>query len=1196
MKLAGIFRFELALQLRRPWPWLCMVVLAVFAFLTTRVSIVPATLPKDFILNSPFIIAAVTVFSCQIWLLIAAGVAGEAGARDVHTGLHPLVYASPVSKMQYLGGRFLAALSINALILLAVQLGSLVAAYAPGVDPQIIGPFRPAAYGAAYGFIAITTAFIATTVQFSAALLSGRPMASYVGSMGLFFLSYPVTFALYMAGLGERALIVDPVGVFSIMNEMMLKWTIVEKNVRMFVPEGRMLLNRLVWLGIAFATLAATYRRFRFAHRVAWDPWALLTRRSRKAPPQDVDPGRLPAAVAVPHVDQSFGFRVHVRQALSIARSSLWMLVKNPAGIFLLAVFPAFVVLVLFSNSEHWGVPLLLRTGNILNDITSPLTQVVDFRVMVPLLIIYFAGELIWRERDAQLSDTIDSTSVPEWVLYTGKFLGLAFMLAAFMLAMTAAGMLAQVITGYYNFEIGLYLKVLFGLQLPEYLLFAALAFLVHTITLDKYAGLLVALVVFMLMIFAPRLGIEHHLLIYSASPEWSYTDIRGFGSSLEPWLWFKLYWAAWALLLAVAARLLWVRGRESRFRTRIQIARRRLTRTTVRIGALAITLILVLGGFIFYNTNVLNEYHSSEEVTERAAEYERRYARYNGIPQPRREATKLHIEIYPDRGAATMRGSYLLVNRDTVPIDSVHIETLDGADTDIRFDRAATVTLQDDELRHTIYALNEPLQPGDSLTLQFAIEVEPRGFRHGGATTPIIPNGTHFNGGALPRIGYQPGRELISSADRRKHGLPRKVTFPTPEDVAPEVALGSGATFDAVMVTDEDQVAIAPGVLRRTWVDNGRRHFHYTSDVPIGGQFMFFSADYELHREQRNGVEIQIYTDPRHIHLRERLLRSVRASLDYFSTEFGAYPYPFLQIIEQPAKGMGMGVDGSGVVTGLEGFFRLSPQDDDFDSVFQITAHEMAHQWWGVQLKHAFAEGAIVLSESLAWYSAMQVMKHTNGKDQLQTFMSHMREPMPWPPIRTGLPLLRAMDPWAGYRKGPYALYALSEYMGEHRVNGALASLLRNQTGKEATTLDLYRELHAVTPDSFKYLLHDLFVTNTFWELDAKETTARQTVDGPWQVTLKVRARKVVADTAGAETEMAMNEWVPIGVFANAEGRGELSAPLYLKMHRIRSGEQTITVTVPRRPALAGIDPHHLLDWVEKGNDDNIEVVKITS
>ena len=152
----GVMKFlgDLSLRARLPaapsWPWLSMAVLLVFAFVSTRVAIVPVTLPQDFILNSPFIITTVTVFSCQIWLLIAPAVAGEAAARDVHTGMHPLMYTSPVSKAEYLGGRFLAAFVLNALILLAVQMGSLLAAYAPGVNPEIIGPFRPAAYLAAY--------------------------------------------------------------------------------------------------------------------------------------------------------------------------------------------------------------------------------------------------------------------------------------------------------------------------------------------------------------------------------------------------------------------------------------------------------------------------------------------------------------------------------------------------------------------------------------------------------------------------------------------------------------------------------------------------------------------------------------------------------------------------------------------------------------------------------------------------------------------------------------------------------------------------------------------------------------------------------------------------------------------------------------------------------------------------------------
>ena len=184
-----------------------MAVLVVFACLTTRVSIVPVTLPQDFILNSPFIIASVSVSSCLIWLLLAPAVAGEAAARDVQTGMHPVTYTTPVSKTEYLGGRFLAAFVLNALILLGVQAGSLLAAYAPGVDPEIIGPFRPAAYLAAYAFIALPNAFIATTIQFSSALLSGRSMASYLGSMILFFLSLPVsvivTFALAWPALGR---------------------------------------------------------------------------------------------------------------------------------------------------------------------------------------------------------------------------------------------------------------------------------------------------------------------------------------------------------------------------------------------------------------------------------------------------------------------------------------------------------------------------------------------------------------------------------------------------------------------------------------------------------------------------------------------------------------------------------------------------------------------------------------------------------------------------------------------------------------------------------------------------------------------------------------------------------------------------------------------------------------------------------
>jgi aminopeptidase N len=297
----------------------------------------------------------------------------------------------------------------------------------------------------------------------------------------------------------------------------------------------------------------------------------------------------------------------------------------------------------------------------------------------------------------------------------------------------------------------------------------------------------------------------------------------------------------------------------------------------------------------------------------------------------------------------------------------------------------------------------------------------------------------------------------------------------------------------------------VAPGELRRTWSEGGRRYFHYVSDVPLNGTEFIFSADYAVHRERRNGVDIQVYLHPGHRKHLERFLRSARASLDYFSAQFGPYPYRFLQIVEQPGDFLGMGVDGSGLVTGGEGIFLVDPQDDDFDVIFEVLAHEIAHQWWGMQLKPAFAEGGGVISESLAWYSAMQLARQVKGREALRRLMSFMREPTPWPPIRTGLPLLRAMDPWANYRKGPYAMHALSEYVGEERVNRALRTLVQKKATSLATTLDFYHELQAVTPDSFKPLLRDLFETNTFWAFDTKQATAVRTADGKWQVTLDV-------------------------------------------------------------------------------------------
>jgi hypothetical protein len=75
-----------------------------------------------------------------------------------------------------------------------------------------------------------------------------------------------------------------------------------------------------------------------------------------------------------------------------------------------------------------------------------------------------------------------------------------------------------------------------------------------------------------------------------------------------------------------------------------------------------------------------------------------------------------------------------------------------------------------------------------------------------------------------------------------------------------------------------------------------------------------------------------------------------------------------------------------------------------------------------------------------------------------------------------------------------------------------------------------------------------------------------------------------VVVDRAGYENEVPMNDWLEVGIYEKGKG---LNEPLYLQMHRIRSGEQTINVTLPRKPERGGIDPNHLM--IDLRLDDNM-------
>jgi len=186
----------------------------------------------------------------------------------VQTRMHPLVYTTPISKGAYLGGRFLAAFVLNALILLAVPLGMLANFLWPGVKSEIVGPFPPAVYLSAYGVLALPTAFTFTAVQFSLAALRRRAVVSYLGTVLLFPVGATaavVTNVLRMPTLGT---LLDPtVRIILVIIPETLKP--LGLNAALFGMARIILINRILWVGVALAILAFTHVRFRLDHRGA---------------------------------------------------------------------------------------------------------------------------------------------------------------------------------------------------------------------------------------------------------------------------------------------------------------------------------------------------------------------------------------------------------------------------------------------------------------------------------------------------------------------------------------------------------------------------------------------------------------------------------------------------------------------------------------------------------------------------------------------------------------------------------------------------------------------------------------------------------------------------------------------------------------------------------------------------------------
>ena len=251
------------------------------------------------------------------------------------------------------------------------------------------------------------------------------------------------------------------------------------------------------------------------------------------------------------------------------------------------------------------------------------------------------------------------------------------------------------------------------------------------------------------------------------------------------------------------------------------------------------------------------------------------------------------------------------------------------------------------------------------------------------------------------------------------------------------------------------------------------------------------------------------------------------------------------------------------------------------------MTAHELAHQWWGHQVPGANVQGNTMLVETLAQYSALMVMKRKYGEAKMQRFLRYELDRYLLgrsTEQKKELPLAQVENQdYIHYRKGSLIMYALADYIGEDNLNRAIRAYRDKWAFKGppySTTKDLLAEIRRVTPPAMQYVIADFFDTITLYDNRAVSASAKPLPDGRYEVTLKVLARKVKADELGKESAAPLDDFIDIGV---EDAQGE---PLFLEKRKITNDESTFTVIVAKKPARAGIDLYNeLIDRRPKDN-----------
>jgi len=1092
-----------------------------------------------------------------------------------------------------------------------LSIGLMLGMLSPSLDQEKISLFSLSHYLWPWLVFVLPNTIIATSILVAVTLIKQNAFATYITAISLFiffwvamiFIGAPVTGSMVFKDPNVVSIfaLLDPFGTSAFFEQNQF-WTPAQKNEQLFNLSGSLLLNRVIWLSIAFAIFVyvqkVVIKNFQPSENTSNENCKKSKNKSKvitvipsfisaqfkknlEEPLVSTDTKGLKfqllalltlSIIEIKQIVGQWAFRVLVILATGLAIVGMLMAV----GIFSSGIFsgnyPTTVLLVSYSTEAF--IPL------------------------VTAIIIFYSAEKIWQEKHLKADGIIDSTPVANATIYGAKLLSL-FFIPLFLVAINIiASIVFQISNDYYRFELAHYLSQFYFTAAPVLIQTVLIFFIQVRIAscrfANKYLGMMIsAIVIVLLAISNGLLGFEHPLLNINKLPSLLRidSDLVGYGDFGIKFHYLAGFWGIFSLIIAGLTVLKWNRGewcKTSYFSGKRKSPSHgthtnKPTSSTVSRVYLSASLaaLLASGLFIHINIPASNDYQTMDEVFDDQALYERKYKQYQSLAIPQVSQMKLAVDFYPSQQSYSVKADYLLINTGNeamheifvtarVPLQSIEIA-------------GATVSLSDSTDNWSVYlfTLKQPLLSGESLAMSYQLAQSSSAFA---INKGIVNNGSYLNhSGFEPMMGYIERVEIKDKFERENRGLLAKATNTSDRTKLTDKGkfITQKRKFEAVLSTSIEQTAVTSGQLIKTWQEGGRNYFHYKMQQAIYPLVDYISAVYETKTIEHNGLVVEMYFHPEHGKNIDEMLRATKVTLDYATTNLGPYAFDRLRILEVPEYHPFGGKATSGVVALSESLYIEDYNDGaDINNTARNTIHEVMHQWFGEKLVPKITQGEGVLVESLTKYMEAVILEEMYGNNMARQLTKYTQRR-----YFSGRAYARAAEVglidannelYLNYGKGPVVFTALKELLGEEKLNMAFKQLIESHKHTlSATTDDLLSALFDISDDSEKSLIEDWLTKVIEYDLSIKKAVVSELPDGRYEVVIDVKALRLLTDKSGQVSETAIDESIKIALFSAYPGR-KSTRVLSITNQLINQTNSTLILIVEDKPNYVMIDPNY--------------------